>query len=119
MSTSINMSSMRIGSGSTKPGDTDWQPYDTASPIPGRGLYLDVDTSAAGFTKTPNYVISVCGYTDHWVLTGTSTIYSPTPNKFRVYVRLSYNKPGQETPPLTPAYANECQWYVTWIGIEP
>jgi hypothetical protein len=119
MSISINLSSMRIGSGSTEPGNTDWKPYDPTSTIPGRGIYVDVDTSKAGFTKPPNYVISLCGYTDHWVLTGTSAIYSPSPTSFRVYLRYSYNKPGQEAPPLTPAYANQCKWYVTWIGIEP
>ena len=111
--------SMRIGSGSTKPVNTAWQPYDPTSSIPGRGIFVDVDTSHAGFTKTPNYVISVGGRSHHWELTGTSTIYDPTPTKFRVYVRLSYNKTGQETPPLTPAQANTHLWHVTWIGVEP
>ena len=119
ISGSINIGSMRIGSGKTDPDNTAWQPYNPTSPIPGRGIYVDVDTSKAGFTKTPNYVISVCGHTDHWVLTGTSTIYDPTPTGFRVYVRYSYNKPGQEAPPLTPAYAKQCKWHVSWIGIEP
>ena len=109
---------MRIGSGATVAGSTAWQPYDPSSTIPGRGIYVDVDTSAAGFTKTPNYVISLCGRTNHWELTGTSAIYSPTNIKFRVYVRLSYNKPGLETPPLTPAQANAYGWHISWIGVE-
>jgi hypothetical protein len=117
----MNDTSMRIGSGSTKPGSTNWQPYDPTSSIPGRGIFVDVDTSAAGFTKTPNYVISVCGYSHHWILTGTSQVYDPTPTSFRVYVRYSYNKSGQEAPPLTPGDANSqpWRWHVTWIGVQP
>ena len=110
---------MNIGSGSTKPGNTAWQPYDPTSAIPGRGIFVDVDTSHARFTKTPNYVISVCGNNRHWELTGTSQVYDPSPTKFRVFVRLSYNKTGAETPPLTPAQANTYGWHVTWIGVEP
>ena len=119
ISGSINIGAMRIGSGKTDPDNTAWQPYDPTAAIPGRGIYVDVDTSNAGFTKTPNYVISLCGHTDHWVLTGTSAIYDPTPTKFRVYLRYSYNKPGQEAPPLTPGHAKQCKWHISWIGIEP
>ena len=110
--------SMRFGSGSTVPGKTDWKPYEPNHPIPGRGIFVDVDTSEFGFTKTPNYVASLCGNSSHWELTGTSSIYDPTPTKFRIYLRRSYNKHGQETPPLTPDMANKLGWYVTWVGVE-
>jgi hypothetical protein len=110
--------SMRIASGSTKPGATNWQQYDPGSPLL-RGVYVDVDTSHGDFKKTPNYVTSVCGHNKVWELAGTSAVYDPTPTGFRIYVRWSYNKPGAELPTLTPADANALGWYVTWIGIEP
>ncbi len=110
--------SMRIGSGSTPPGATNWQQYAPTSPLK-RGVFVDVDTTAAGFTKTPNYVISVCGQNRVWELAGTSAVYDPKPNGFRVYLRWSYNKPGAEQPPLTPAEANQQGFFVTWIGVEP
>jgi hypothetical protein len=109
--------SMRIASGSTKPGETNWKQYEPSNPLK-RGVWVDVDTTSGGFNKTPNYVISVCGRSRVWELAGTSAVYDPTPTGFRVYVRWSYNKPGQEAPPLTPAEANGCGWYVTWIGVE-
>ena len=109
---------MRIGSGSTAPGSTHFQQYDPTHASQGRGVFVDVDTSSAGFTKTPNYVISVCGHSSHWALSGTSAIYDPSPTGFRVYLRWSYNPNGQEAPPLTPADANAYGWYITWIGIE-
>jgi hypothetical protein len=109
--------SMRIGSGSTPQGATAWQQYDPTNPLM-RGVYVDVDTSAAGFKKTPNYVISLCAHNRAWELSGTSAVYDPTAIGFRVYVRWSYNQSGAEQPPLTPAEANRDGWYVTWIGVE-
>jgi len=112
--------STRIASGSTIPGKTNWQPYDPVNPlnIPGRGVYVDIDTSQAGFTKTPNYVISLCGHTNHWEVCGSSAIYDPTPTGFRVNLRYSWNAPTHEAPPLMPDEANKFGWYVTWIGVE-
>jgi hypothetical protein len=112
--------SMRIGSGSTPAGSTAWKPYDPNSPIPGRGIYVDVDTTAAGFKNTPNYVASLCGKGNHWEVCGSNAIYNPTNVGFRIYLRYSWNAPGHEQPPLTPAFANAAghQWYVSWIGVE-
>ena len=51
------------------------------------GLYTDVDTSACSFTDAqPRYMASVMGDTAHWQLTGVNSIYSASPNSFRVYM---------------------------------
>ena len=95
------------GSGSTTPGSTNWQPY------PGNtGVYLDVDTSAGKFTTTPKYFTSLGGISHHWVTTGVTSIYTPSPTGFRVYVRWS------DGSALTPAEANSFQWHVNWLGVE-
>jgi hypothetical protein len=95
------------GSGSTTPGSTNWQPY------PGNtGIYLDVDTSAGKFTTTPKYFTSLGGHSSHWATTGVTSIYTPSPTGFRVYVRWS------DGSALTPAQANSLQWHVNWLGVE-
>jgi hypothetical protein len=95
------------GSGSTTPGSTNWQPY------PGNtGIYLDVDTSAGKFTTTPKYFTSLGGNSSHWATTGVTSIYTPSPTGFRVYVRWS------DGNVLTPAQANSLQWHVNWLGVE-
>jgi hypothetical protein len=95
------------GSGSTTPGSTNWQPY------PGNtGIYLDVDTSAGKFTTTPKYFTSLGGDSSHWATTGVTSIYTPSPTGFRVYVRWS------DGSALTPAQANSLQWHVSWLGVE-
>jgi hypothetical protein len=94
------------GSGSTTPGSTNWQPY------PGNTIYLDVDTSAGKFTTTPKYFTSLGGDSSHWATTGVTSIYTPSPTGFRVYVRWS------DGSVLTPAQANSLQWHVSWLGVE-
>ena len=95
------------GSGSTTPGSTNWQPY------PGNtGIFLDVDTSAGKFATTPKYFTSLGGNSSHWATTGVTSIYTPSPTGFRVYVRWS------DGSALTPAQANSLQWHVNWLGVE-
>lgn len=101
------MASLRIGSGSTPAGSTSWQQYPG-----GRGVFVDINTSAAGFTTTPVYITSIGGATSHWATTGASSIYLPTPTGFRVYVRWVDNSP------LTPATANSYGWHINWIGVQ-
>lgn len=101
------MSGVRIRSGETPAGSTNWQPYSASA-----GVFVDVDTSEAGFKTTPNYVASIAGRTGHWTTTGGSAIYSPTPNGFKVYVRYSDGRA------LTPEEANAASWRISWIGVE-
>jgi hypothetical protein len=95
-----------IARGSTPVGNTAWQQYPD-----GEGIFLDVDTSSAGFTSTPIYITSIGGTSGHWGTTGATAIYDPTPTGFRVYVRFSTG--GQ----LTPAGANGLGWHINWIAV--
>ena len=98
--------SIKIASGSTTPGSTNWQAYGTT------GVYLDVDTSAGKFATTPKYITSIGGNSSHWATTGATSIYSATPTGFRVYVRWS------DGSALTPAQANSFQWHINWLGVD-
>jgi hypothetical protein len=99
--------SIKICSGSTTPGSTNWQPYSGNT-----GVYLDIDTSAGKFTTTPKYFTSLGGNLSHWATTGATSIYDATPTGFRVYVRWSNGSA------LTPAQANSFQWHVNWLAVE-
>jgi hypothetical protein len=98
---------IKIHSGSTTPGSTNWQPYSGDT-----GVYLDIDTSHGHFTTTPRYFASLGGSSSHWATTGATSIYNPTPNGFRVYVRWSNGSA------ITPAQANSLQWHINWLAVE-
>jgi hypothetical protein len=98
----------RIESGATEAGKTAWKAYEDGF----EGIFVEINTSDKGFTKTPNYVVSISGDTNHWTLLGTSSVYDPTPKGFRVYLCSGKNKP------VTPALANQRNWRVTWIAVE-
>src|SRR4028119_986415 len=95
-----------IARGSTPVGNTAWQQY-----FNGEGVFVDVDTSSAGFATTPIYITSLGGNSSHWVTTGATSIYFPTPTGFRVYVRWSTGGT------LTPATANQLGWHINWIAV--
>ena len=108
------MPTIRIGSGSTKPGNTQWTQYN-----PPAGITVIVDTSAAKFTTTPVYVVSLGGKGSHWRTTGGSSVYAASPTSFVIYVR--WAEPTAGMPALTPALANSApyEWHILWHGIEP
>lgn len=97
---------LKLGSGATPQGTTDWKPYS------GVGVYVDVNTTAAGFNKTPKYFTMLGGSSSQLATTGATSIYSPASTGFRVYVRWSN---GIE---LTPETANSYGWHIQWLGIE-
>ena len=98
---------IKIAAGSTTPGSTSWQPYSGNT-----GIFLDVDTSAAKFTSTPRFFVTLGGNSSHWSTTGATSIYNATSTGFRIYVRWS------DGSSLTPAQANGFQWHVNWLGVE-
>jgi hypothetical protein len=104
---SQTVQSALIAKGSTPVGSTAWQQYDG----PEAGVFVDVDTSSAGFITTPIYITSLGGISHHWTTTGATSIYTPTPTGFRVYVRFPSGSP------LTPALANQYQWHINWIAV--
>ncbi|WP_445248781.1 hypothetical protein [Microcoleus sp. OTE_8_concoct_300] len=95
--------------GSTPVGNTAWQQYSD-----GESIFVDVDTSSAGFTTTPIYITSLGGLGYHWATTGATSIYVPTPTGFRVYVRFAR---ADWSAALTPAFANQNQWHINWIAV--
>src|SRR5215510_8672433 len=95
----------RIVTGKTDPHD--WRQYPN-----GTGVYVEVDTSAAGFTGTPQYFTSIAGISHHWATTGATSIYKPGPTGFTVYVRWA------KGDSLTPAEAAGHGWYINWMGVE-
>lgn len=89
-----------------------WQHYPIAT---GDGVYMDVDTSAAGFTSTPVYFTSISGIAGHWRTTGASSIYDPTSTGFRIYI----NDLNDED--VTPSMVNSAVppnwgWVIHWCG---
>lgn len=97
---------LRIASGRTTPGTTNWQVYSPS------GIYLDVDTSSGRFTGTPAYLTSIGGTGNHWATIGATSIYQATATGFRVYVRWVNGNA------LTPAQANAFNWHINWLGME-
>ena len=95
-----------IGAGQTPQGATSWQVYNAS------GIYVDVSTSAAGFSAAPLYITSLHGTNNHWSTTGGSSVYSPTAAGFRIYLR------WVDGAALTPAMANANGWHIQWIGIQ-
>jgi len=100
------MSNSDFRTGSTPVGYTDWRYYEPGT------IYVDVDTSEAGFTDTPFYITSLSGYHSHYKTIGATSIYYPKSNGFRIFIR------DPNRPNLSPADANEMGWHVIWIGIE-
>jgi hypothetical protein len=100
------MPTARIAAGQTTAGQG-WQAYGD------RGIYIDVDTSAARFTGRPIYVTSI-GSTggSQWALLGSSAVYDTTANKFRVYVQ------WRDQSPLSPGTAAQYGWFINWIGYD-
>ncbi|MGW0484047.1 hypothetical protein [Nonomuraea sp. NPDC003214] len=74
-------------------------------------LYIDVDTSDAGFTATPAYVTTIhTSGTRAYVFDGFTDFGATSPTGFRLYFwRADHN-------PLTPADAERIGLRVNWIG---
>jgi Pregnancy-associated plasma protein-A len=107
----------KVASGKTNPGQTDWRSYSVNNTV--YGIFVDVDTSTAAFTRTPVYVTSIGGNGYHWSTTGGSSVYQPTATGFRIYIR--WSAPVSTVPipdPPTPEFANAQGWHINWIGSE-
>ncbi|MBE9227559.1 RICIN domain-containing protein [Phormidium sp. LEGE 05292] len=99
----------KFASGRTQPGATNWQKENDY-------VFVDVDTSAAGFAQTPIYVTSIAGDSNHYGTTGASSVYKATATGFRVYIRWEKD---YKTEALTAEIANSYKWHINWIGFEP
>jgi len=105
---------VKIATGSTPEGATNWRqcfPVSDCGGIP--SVVVDVDTSKAGFTVTPNYVTSIGGDGFHGYTIGSSAVYNATPNGFSVVVHLAIANQSD----LTPGFADRFGWHINWVGI--
>ena len=89
-------------SGTTVQGSTNWVQHLV------NVIYTDVNTASCGFVTTPKYFTTLDGTSGHINVQGTTSIYTPTPTGFRVYVKRSG---------ATPSYANQRNWHVRWTGM--
>ncbi|GAB2488833.1 hypothetical protein GCM10027187_65060 [Streptosporangium sandarakinum] len=95
-----------VASGQTIPG-WGWKAYGPNS------VYIDIDTSAAGFTGNPIYLTAIGGVGGmQYDLVGTSAVYDVTATKFSVYLK------WRDDRPLSVADAQRFGWYINWIGYD-
>ena len=71
-----------------------------------QALYVDVDSSAGKYPRTPTYVTAVSGHSHHWMVTGAASIYDPSKSSFRMYLDNTQSA----------AFANSFDWKVTFIA---
>jgi hypothetical protein len=83
---------------------SDWKTYSA------EGIYVDVDTSKCGFERIPVYVSSLHGKCNHWVSTGSSEIYSPNPNGFRIYIATTADIVSKQ-------HYKGCEWSMEWVAV--
>jgi len=72
-------------------------------------IAMRVDTSAAGHTKVPNYVISLVANTPKMRLIGAHNVFDAYPTRFGVYVRSEFTQ-------LSALEADQEGLHVNWIG---
>lgn len=99
------MSQVKIASGRTTPGTTNWHQYNN------KGICVDVNTSSARFANTPVYLTSLGG-SSHWQMVGATSIYLATATGFRVYVR------WLDGSNISPSQANTLKLHINWMGME-
>jgi hypothetical protein len=83
---------------------SDWKQYSA------EGLYVDVDTSKCGFQRIPVYVSSLHGKSSHWMSTGSSEIYSPKPNGFRIYISTTADIVSNQN-------YKGWEWSIEWVAV--
>ncbi len=116
----VTVGTMTVGQGVSDP--SDWRDYFSS------GIYIDVNTSACGFTRTPHYLVtleSIGGSIQGmWQTSGLPAVYNATPTGFRVYIRWTDHPTvaptigGSMTPnPLRASFAQSQNWVIRWTAI--
>ena len=94
------------------------------------GVFIEVNTTSAGFTSIPTYVVSLGAElgggdgTRHWKATGVSSIYPPKglgndlKRGFRVYIRSAEGGNKIDGKVLDKAFPTDHRWYINWIGVQ-
>lgn len=99
----VSGATLKMVCGNTNP--SAWQTY-----IDGRTVYVDVDTTVAGFSSNPFILSTLGGSGWHWKTYGATSIYDLTPTSFRVYV---YNINST----MNAADALSWGWSLNWCAI--
>lgn len=118
-----------VAAGVTVAGATSWAFY--PSQAGALGVRTLVDTSAAGFTRTPAYSAQVVGNrrltSSGPTLDGFPQIVNPSPASFILQLEMPRNLPlGSGTMNPSSAFVaatldtieKSLRWYVAWIGVE-
>ncbi|MCA3422627.1 MAG: hypothetical protein INF81_06740 [Roseomonas sp.] len=97
----------RVGVGQS---NSDWvdEPVATGN----MGISISVKTDDAGFTEAPFYFTSLAGNSSHWAIIGTTSIYEPTKNGFKVFLRWRHDTR------LTAAEARSIGLKINWLGVQ-
>lgn len=106
-----------VGHGVTRPGLTKWWPEIQSGKLV--ALHADVETTSAGFRRTPQYFATLLGSRgDAQRYDGTVSVLDANATGFAASVKLQYEA-GNE-PPLNLAVlaADTLHWHVAWIGVE-
>lgn len=106
MPNGFGCASPRVYSAVAPKASLDWQPYKD-NPT---STFVAIDTSAAGFTKTPLYFASLTGG-GSWSAQGASAIYGPSADRFSIYLKWS---PSADRDMV--AYASD-RWEIYWMAI--
>lgn len=72
-----------------------------------------ISTAACSFSATPAYFTSVGGTGRQLYLRGYDSIYSPTTNSFRIYVRSMLG----ENATTMMSYSQTYTWVIYWFGM--
>lgn len=76
-------------------------------------MWVKVDTSSAGFTKTPEYFVTLTAKGWARNVTSGGVIYSPTKSNFTFFALFPANSPHDLR-----LVAKEQKWEVSWVGIQ-
>ncbi len=119
-----------VATGQTAAGATDWQIWWAGAQAV--GIFVAVDTSAAGFHATPRYIAHVVGdrYLDAapgpLIALGVPAVEAADRNGFTLRVLLpdvlggaaAINPAAVRVPANVSAIFNQLNWQVVWLGIE-
>ena len=103
-------------------GASNWQQYCWTEGPPRQctGVFVDVTFPPGAFLETPVIVASLHGTTNHADARGGSSIYSATPNGFRVYVHSTAGTGATGTvgTGITPAEVMQWGWKIVYLASE-
>ncbi|WP_216635864.1 beta strand repeat-containing protein [Bdellovibrio bacteriovorus] len=111
----VGGASLRMCTGSSA--NSGWTYYAVNAGITGAcGAYMNIDTSACGFSTVFKYFPSIQGDGGHWVTTGATSVYNATATSFRIYINLigSFDSTTCNTTTLP---HNTNHYRIDWLAV--